>query len=41
MPPGATVVPGADHGFRVAKGGDPAQPQITAVVGAWLAGIGT
>jgi predicted alpha/beta-hydrolase family hydrolase len=41
MPPGATVVPGADHGFRVAKGAAPAKPQITAVVGAWLAGIGT
>ena len=40
MPPGATVVPGADHGFRVAKGGDPAKPQIRAAVEAWLAQIG-
>jgi predicted alpha/beta-hydrolase family hydrolase len=41
MPPGATVVPGADHGFRVAKGGSPARPQITSVVGGWLAQIRT
>lgn len=41
MPPGATVIPGADHGFRVAKGGDPARPQITAVVQEWLAQIRT
>lgn len=41
MPPGATVVPGADHGFRVAKGGAPARPQITAVVTEWLSRIRT
>jgi predicted alpha/beta-hydrolase family hydrolase len=39
MPPGATVVPGADHGFRVAKGGEPAKPRIRAAVEAWLAQI--
>jgi predicted alpha/beta-hydrolase family hydrolase len=41
MPPGATVVPGADHGFRVAKGGTPARPRITAVVEEWLGQIRT
>ena len=41
MPPGATVVPGADHGFRVAKGGAPARPQITALVEGWLRTIRT
>jgi predicted alpha/beta-hydrolase family hydrolase len=40
MPPGAIVVPGADHGFRVAKGGEPARPQIQAVVRAWLGTLG-
>ncbi|MDP9182043.1 MAG: hypothetical protein M3P04_04620 [Actinomycetota bacterium] len=41
MPPGATVVPGADHGFRVRKGGAPAGPQIEAAVLTWLPSIGT
>lgn len=41
VPPGATLVPGADHGFRVAKGGAPAGPQVRAAVRAWLAQIGT
>jgi predicted alpha/beta-hydrolase family hydrolase len=41
VPPGATLVPGADHGFRVAKGGAPAGPQVQAAVRAWLAQIGT
>ena len=41
VPPGATVVPGADHGFRVAKGGTPAAPHVQAAVRAWLRGIGT
>jgi len=41
LPPGATVVAGADHGFRVAKGGAPARPQITALVQDWLAQIRT
>jgi uncharacterized protein len=36
MPPGAVVVPGADHGFRVAKGGQPAAPQVRTAVSAWL-----
>lgn len=41
LPPGAVVVPGADHGFRVAKGGAPASPQIERVVQDWLAQIET
>lgn len=41
VPPGATVVPGADHGFRVAKGGAPAGPQVRAAVSAWLRRFGT
>jgi uncharacterized protein len=41
VPPGATLVPGADHGFRVAKGGPPAGPQVQAAVRAWLGQIGT
>jgi fermentation-respiration switch protein FrsA (DUF1100 family) len=41
VPPGASLVPGADHGFRVAKGGAPARPQVQAAVRAWLAQIGT
>jgi dienelactone hydrolase len=36
VPPGATLVPGADHGFRVAKGGAPAGPQVEAAVREWL-----
>jgi hypothetical protein len=37
VPPGAVLVPGADHGFRVAKGLPPAGPQVRAAVAAWLA----
>lgn len=36
MPPGAIVIPGADHGFRTAKGSAPAGPQITSAVLGWL-----
>jgi len=36
MPPGAVVVPGADHGFKVAKGREPAAPQVRAAVETWL-----
>jgi hypothetical protein len=36
MPPGATVVPGADHGFRVPKGGEPAGPLVRESVLSWL-----
>jgi predicted alpha/beta-hydrolase family hydrolase len=39
VPEGAHLVPGADHGFRVAKGGAPAGPQIRQAVGAWLASL--
>jgi predicted alpha/beta-hydrolase family hydrolase len=37
VPAGAQLVPGADHGFRVAKGLDPAGPQIETAVREWLA----
>lgn len=37
VPPGAALVPGADHGFRVAKGHAPAAPQVQALVASWLA----
>lgn len=36
VPPGALVVPGADHGFRVPKGAPPAAPQVEAHVRDWL-----
>ncbi len=36
VPPGAVLVPGADHGFRVAKGQAPAGPQVEEVVRRWL-----
>ena len=36
VPPGATLVPGADHGFKVAKGLPPAGPQVAAAVEPWL-----
>ena len=36
VPPGATLVPGADHGFRVAKGLPPAGPQVHEHVKNWL-----
>jgi predicted alpha/beta-hydrolase family hydrolase len=39
MPPGATVVPGADHGFKVAKGLPGAAPQVREHVLTWLAGL--
>jgi predicted alpha/beta-hydrolase family hydrolase len=36
VPPGATLVPGADHGFRVAKGLPPAGPQVREHVERWI-----
>ena len=36
VPPGATLVPGADHGFKVAKGLPGAGPQVRAHVEEWL-----
>jgi predicted alpha/beta-hydrolase family hydrolase len=39
MPPGAVVVPGADHGFRVPKGGEPAGPLVKAAVLSWLGAL--
>lgn len=39
VPEGAHLVPGADHGFRVAKGNPPAGPQVQAAVSAWLASL--
>jgi len=36
VPPGAHLVPGADHGFKVAKGHEPAGPQIESAVREWL-----
>lgn len=36
VPPGAVLVPGADHGFKVAKGLPPAGPQVHDAVGTWL-----
>ena len=41
VPPGAVLVPGADHGFKVAKGLPGAGPQVRAHVEAWLRGIRT
>jgi predicted alpha/beta-hydrolase family hydrolase len=40
VPDGAHLVPGADHGFKVSKGHEPAGPQVEAVVQAWLSGLG-
>ena len=40
VPPGAVIVPGADHGFRVAKGLPGAAPQVREHVGAWLRTLG-
>lgn len=36
VPEGAVLVPGADHGFKVAKGGEPGGPQVRAAVLTWL-----
>lgn len=36
VPPGATLVPGADHGFKVAKGLPAAGPQVRDHVEKWL-----
>lgn len=36
VPPGAVLVPGADHGFRVTKGLPGAGPQVRQHVEAWL-----
>jgi predicted alpha/beta-hydrolase family hydrolase len=41
VPPGAVLVPGADHGFRVARGLPGAGPQVREHVAAWLAGLGS
>jgi predicted alpha/beta-hydrolase family hydrolase len=41
VPPGATLVAGADHGFRVAKGLPPAGPQVQEAVGTWLKALKT
>jgi predicted alpha/beta-hydrolase family hydrolase len=40
VPDGSTIVQGADHGFKVAKGHDPAAPQIRAAVTEFLLGLG-
>jgi hypothetical protein len=40
MPPGARLVPGADHGFRVPKGAEAAGPQVRAAVLSWLGTLG-
>lgn len=40
VPPGAQVVPAADHAFAVAVGQAPAGPQIEVLVRAWLAPTG-
>lgn len=40
MPPGAAVVRGADHGFKVPKGVPAAGPQVHAHVAAWLTSLG-
>lgn len=39
IPDGATLIQGADHGFKVAKGHDPAAPQIRRAVSGFLAGL--
>jgi pimeloyl-ACP methyl ester carboxylesterase len=39
VPPGASLVPGADHGFRVAKGLPPAGPQVRELVQPWLTAL--
>jgi predicted alpha/beta-hydrolase family hydrolase len=36
VPDGAHLIPGADHGFKVSKGHDPARPQIRRAVSDWL-----
>jgi predicted alpha/beta-hydrolase family hydrolase len=36
VPDGAHLVPGADHGFKVARGHEPAAPQVEAAVRDWL-----
>ena len=40
VPPGAVLVPGADHGFKVAKGLPAAGPQVRQHVEAWLRTVG-
>ena len=40
VPDGAHLVPGADHGFAVSQGHDPAAPQVEAAVRGWLSGLG-
>lgn len=39
VPPGAVVVPDADHGFRVLKGSPAAGPQVQQHVRDWLVGL--
>lgn len=40
VPAGAHLVAGADHGFAVLKGHEPAGPQVEAAVRDWLSGLG-
>jgi predicted alpha/beta-hydrolase family hydrolase len=40
VPDGASLVAGADHGFKVAKGSPPAAPRIRELVGDWLRHLG-
>jgi len=40
VPDGAELVPGADHGFRVRKGVEPAGPQVFRAVREWLQTLG-
>ena len=39
IPPGAVVIPGADHGFAVRRGTLLAGPVVQVAVGAWLSGL--
>lgn len=40
VPDNATIIKGGDHGFKVAKGHDPAGPQIRQAVKDFLASLG-
>jgi predicted alpha/beta-hydrolase family hydrolase len=40
VPPGAVLIPGADHGFRVAGGLPAAGPQVREHVATWLRSLG-
>ncbi len=39
VPPGASLVAGADHSFRVLKGMEPPGPRVQALVRAWLSEV--